>query len=241
MSSLIKKPTAISMPAADDPWSEVAHEGGGQFGKILKFIKGQWLHADATIATGTEFLALMPEALRGDVKFQDGKPVEQRLGLVRNRAKFAKRADLGDLDQSLWDKDKTGRPVDPWSPQTILPMIHLESGELYSYIFRNDGAKRAFSDLCGAYSPYRASGLLPVISLQTDRYKHDDYGWIDVPVLRVERLEDSGGMVGPGDDAPDPNGGEGAKVVGERKVDDAEIVNETAEAPREDRGLDVPF
>jgi hypothetical protein len=243
MSNLVKNTAAISMTAEDDPWSEVANEGGGQFGKVLKFAKGQWLHADATVANGTEFLALMREALRGDVKFQGGKPVEHRLGLVRNRAKFAKRADLDDLDQSVWDRDKMGRPIDPWSPQTILPMIHLESGELYSYIFRSDGAKRAFRDLCRLYSPYRSTGLLPIISLQADRYKHDDYGWIDVPVLRVERMEDAVTMVGGRGDGPDPNGGQGAKVVG-RQIDDT-VVQNMKPAPPPQTGAElsdeVPF
>ena len=86
--------------------------------------------------------------------------------------------------------------------------------------------------------------MLPVISLQTDRYKHDDYGWIDVPLLRVERMEDSGGMVGPGRNGLDPNGGEGAKVIGERKINGADIETNTAADFRRsasDLNDEVPF
>jgi hypothetical protein len=214
-----KKPmAAITLPVDDDPWSEVANEGGGQFGKVLKYVKGEWSHADNSIPIGTEFLVLVPEAMRGDVKFQDGKPIEQRLGLIRDRAKFAKRADLGDTDESLWEKDKNGRPIDPWSPQTYLPMIHVESGDLYCFIFRSAGAKQTFRDLCRTYSPYRTTTMLPVVSLQTDKYKHDDFGWIDIPVLKIERWEDSGGMGGPDHDGGDPDGGDSAKVVGVSNV-----------------------
>jgi hypothetical protein len=217
-----KPPTAIMLADDDDPFAEVANEGGGQFGKILKYNKGEWTHAAKVVALGTEFLVLMPEALRGDVKFQDGKPVEQRLGLIRDRAKFAKRADLGDTDQALWETDKNGKPIDPWSPQTYVPMIQVETGELYCFIFRSFGGKQTFRDLCRAYSPYRTSNMLPVISIQTDRYKHEDFGWIDIPILRIERWEDSSG-VAPNTPAPDRDGGDSAKVIGDSKVVDGEM------------------
>jgi thioredoxin-like negative regulator of GroEL len=80
MNNIVKteKPLAIMLPRDDDPYAEVANEGGGQFGKILKYVKGEWKHGDSEVALGTEFLALMTEAMRGDVKFQDGLPVEHR-------------------------------------------------------------------------------------------------------------------------------------------------------------------
>jgi hypothetical protein len=218
MNSLTHKPaSAISLPTDDDPYGEIAMEGGGQFGKILKYVKGRWSHADKEIALGTEFTALIPEAMRGDVRFQDGKPIEQRLGLVRNRAKHAVREDLGFNDKSKWQVDRKGNPVDPWSPQTYLPMIHSESGDFYCYIFgRSHGAKQAFRDLCREYSPYRTTTMLPVVSLQTDHYDHDEYGWTDVPVLKIERWEDSGNM--PPEPTPSSDGGANAKVIGEHKA-----------------------
>jgi len=36
-----KPPTAIMLADDDDPYAEVANEGGGQFGKILKYNKGE--------------------------------------------------------------------------------------------------------------------------------------------------------------------------------------------------------
>jgi hypothetical protein len=216
---IVKKATsAITLPAEDDPYAEVAMEGGGQFGKILKYAKGQWSHDDAEVPLGTEFCALMPEAMRGDVRFQNEKPVEQRIGFIRDRAKFARREDLGFTDEALWERDKKGNPIDPWSPQTYLPMIHVETGDLYCFIFRSAGAKQTFRELCRAYSPYRKTTTLPVVSLQTDRYKHDDYGWIDFPVLKIEYWEDGGT---PQTAAPDSDGGgsgDSAKVVGESKI-----------------------
>ena len=213
--SIVSRPTsAIMLPHDDDPWTEVANEGGGQFGKIVKYVKGQWSHGDNEIALGTEFLALIHEAMRGDVRFQEGKPVEQRLGLIRDRFRFAPRAELGFTDESQWECDKKGKPIDPWCQQHFLPLIHCETGEVYCYIFRSEGAKQAFRDLSRCYAPYRKSTMLPVISLQTDRYRHADYGLIDIPVLRIERWENSGSAEAPiCPPAPNSNGGESARVI----------------------------
>jgi hypothetical protein len=219
------KPAAIMLPADDDPYAEIANEGGGQFGKILKYVKGEWSHASSPIPLGTEFLVLINEAMRGDVRFEAGRPVEQRIGLIRERAKFARRADLGFTDETQWERDKKGKPIDPWSPQTFLPMIQIESGDLYCFIFRSAGAKQTFRDLCRSYSPYRKTSTLPVVSLQTDKYNHPDYSWIDIPILQLERWEDSGGMTA-GGGAPDHDGGDSAKVIGESKVLDHNEMND---------------
>jgi hypothetical protein len=69
-------------------------------------------------------------------------------------------------------------------------MVHCETGELYCWIFRSAGGKQAFRDLCRVYSPLRNTGKLPVVSLQTDKYNHPDYSWIDIPVLKVEDWQD---------------------------------------------------
>ena len=45
----------------------------------------------------------------------------------------------------------------------------------------------------------RNTAKLPVVSLQTDRYNHPDYSWIDVPVLRIEGWDDN---MAPPDETP---------------------------------------
>ena len=55
--------SSVTLPAQDDPYAEVAMEGGGQFGKILKYVKGQWWHDETEVSLGTEFVALMHEAM----------------------------------------------------------------------------------------------------------------------------------------------------------------------------------
>jgi hypothetical protein len=236
MNLVIPKPaSAIVLPEDDDPYGEIAMEGGGQFGRILKYRKGEWLQGETTISLGTEFVALIPEAMRGDVRFQDGRPVDQRIGLIRERAKFARRADLGFTDESVWERDKKGNKIDPWSPQNYLPMVCRESGDLYCYIFRSAGAKQTFRDLCRAYSLYRKTTMLPVVSLQTDRYNHPDYSWIDIPILKIEHWEESSNPLA---ETPNPDGGAagaGARVIGEGKAKDANGLD------RDDMDDGIPF
>jgi hypothetical protein len=184
--------TAIALPDEDDPWLSVANEGGGQFGKMIKFAKGEWLHGDDDIPPGTEFVVLIRDAMRGWVRFADKKPVEYRLGYVRDNNAFANRDELGFTDRSIWEKNDRGEPNDPWAQQHYLPLQHCENGELYCWVFGSHGAKQAFRDLARAYSPYRKTAMLPIVSLQTDSYRHDTYGKIHVPVLKVERWHDWG-------------------------------------------------
>jgi hypothetical protein len=196
MNALVKKQTstAIAVPEDNDPWLEIANEGGGQFGKLIKFAKGEWTHKDDQIAIGTELVVVMDQAMRGWVRFEGGRPVEYRLGYIREGAKFADRHTLGHMDQAEWPRDKRGDATDPWQQQHYVPMVHCETGELYTWVFSSHGGKQAFRDLARAYSPYRMTKQRPVVTLQTDSYRHDTFGKIDVPLLKVERWEDSDGV-----------------------------------------------
>jgi hypothetical protein len=187
----ISNTTATTLPEEDDPWLALANEGGSQFGKLIKFAKGEWTHKDGPVAIGAEFVVLMPQAMRGWVRFADGRPADYRLGYIRDGAKFVDRAELGFTNRDEWPRDKRGEPTDPWQRQYYLPLMHAESGELYTWVFSSHGAKQAFRDLGRAYSPYRKTAKLPVVSLQTSSYRHETFGKIDIPVLKVERFDDS--------------------------------------------------
>jgi hypothetical protein len=218
----IRPGSAITLPDANDPYAQIAAERGGEFGKLLRYEKGRWLQGENEVPIGTQFLAVMSDAMRGYVRFQDGKPAERRIGFVRDRFPMPARASLGFTDESKWEKAK-GVPRDPWSPQHYLPMVHLESTELHTFIFRSAGAMQTFGDLCRAYSPMRNSRMLPIVSLQTDKYRHPDYGMIDTPVLKIESWEEAGGApsIGPAD-------GEGMKDI-------------TPVRPKNDLDDDIPF
>jgi hypothetical protein len=205
MSNIVPvNPTSITIPDSDDPWAQyAASEGGNQLGKLIKYTKGHWFQGENEIAIGTEFLALIRDAAISDIRWDGGKPVETKHmdkmselkdgpGFIRENARFAPRASLGHTDKTLWETDNKGEPRDPWQQQRLLPMLHLENGELFCWAFTSWGARKTFAELAASYSPHRNTNRLPVISLQTGFKKYDDYGRVDIPILKIERWDSFG-------------------------------------------------
>ena len=103
----------------ENPWLAAAAEGGNETGRLLKFVKGEWLAGDDVLKDGTEFVAHIDQLIRGWVKFEDGKVVDRNhLGKVADGFKPPSREELGDTDPKKWaEKDADNRPRDPWSLQ----------------------------------------------------------------------------------------------------------------------------
>jgi hypothetical protein len=104
-------------------------EGGDALGTLLKFNKGRYYKGDDEIAPGREYTAYVDQWVRGWVKFQDNKPTERKVGKAVDNFLVPDRDELGDADPRQWEKDGTGKPRDPWSRQSYLPLEDAESGE----------------------------------------------------------------------------------------------------------------
>jgi hypothetical protein len=233
MNEMTKPKTTVAVPDAYDPFLEFANEGGGQFGKLIKYAKGKFLQGNKEIPLETEYHGLVYEMARGWVLFQDRRLVEHRLGLIRNGAKFAPRETLGLTDQRHWEHDHKGKPRDPFQKQCYLPLIHLESQELFCFVTGSEGGFSAIRNLARAYAPYKATSMIPVVSLATDTYPHADYGTVHVPVLKIERWDDAGVMPPAPAAAPAPAPVPAlqskpapitsGKVIGKDKADDSDM------------------
>jgi hypothetical protein len=102
----------------EDPYANFANEGGpGIQGKLLTCRKGDWtIGQDATpVPADTRFLLLVPEIMRGWLKWSGGSVIAADMGFVRDNFLVKHRYALGDLDEGLWEKDPDGAPRDPWS------------------------------------------------------------------------------------------------------------------------------
>jgi hypothetical protein len=190
VNTLTKPSTAVT--ETSDAYDAFADEGGGQFGKIIKFNKGKFTQNDNELPIGSEFVAHVHALLRGWVRFEDGRPVEHRLGLIRDGFQFLPRDELGSTDKNKWERDKRGEPKDPWGRQYYLPLEHLETGDIFTFVTSSVGGEQAIRDLVRAYKPKVATAELPIISLHTDSYLHDTYGRVAIPVFRFEGWHDSG-------------------------------------------------
>ena len=92
-----------------DAYKAYVNEGGANFGKLLKFIKGQYFIGEEEVEIGTQYAALMFEERRGWVKFVDGKPVDYRIGLVRDGYVPPSRESLGDKRSGLLAHEQARR------------------------------------------------------------------------------------------------------------------------------------
>ncbi len=179
--------------AADDPFETYAAAALACdiTGTLLKFSKGDWLadRENKQIAPGTEMVANMDSFSVGWVKWSSGRPTETLMGRVIDRFKPARRDDLGDNDNDLWETDDKGVPRDPWRFSVKLVLADPNTGELFTFSTWSKGGRRALDKLCEAYARERTRHRddWPVIELQVDSYQHPDKsrGRIKVPVLKI--------------------------------------------------------
>src|SRR6476660_3566695 len=123
MSTEVAKQTNPSYVArysanAEDPYAAFAGEGGpGIQGKLLTCSKGDWgIGQDKTpVKAGAEFLFIVPEMMRGWLKWVDHAVAEADMGYVRDNFLVKHRMALGDDDEDQWEKNPDGTPRDPWS------------------------------------------------------------------------------------------------------------------------------
>src|SRR6266536_2673452 len=168
MSRLSEVSVVRSAPptTSDNPWIDAAAEAAGDLGKILKFNKGKWLVGDDVVPLGTEFIAHVDQIGSGWARFVDGVATGRRIGLLADRYRVPLREELGDLDQSKWERSSNGEPRDPWALQWYLPLLPLGGDELHTFITGSNGGDGAIRTLCGAYGRRVAAGLLPIVALK---------------------------------------------------------------------------
>jgi hypothetical protein len=157
---------------------EVAHETQANL-KLLKFTKGKYFIGDDDV-TGCEYIAYVDQMARGYVKFVDGKVTEQRVGKVADGFKVPARQELGDNDETLWEKDSTGKPRDPWSYQFYIPMSNVETGDTAVFVTSSHGGKGAVGRLSDIYAKNIRNGR-PIIKLAVESYRHTTFGRIETP------------------------------------------------------------
>jgi hypothetical protein len=160
-----------------------AETQGGALGTLLKFKKGRYYINEVEV-TGETRIAHVEATMRGYVKFQDGKRVAQRIGRVADGFQLPRRDDLGDLDQEEWQRDSSGKLVDPWSQQYYLPMEDPEDGAIAIFVTGSVGGIGAVGKLCDVFSNNLGKGL-PVIKLDVRSYPHPDWGRIETPDFKV--------------------------------------------------------
>jgi hypothetical protein len=187
-----KPGTAVAKPG-DNPWLTYGEAAGTRTfnGDLLKFSKGDYTAGqnNRAIAIGTRLVANMDSLEVGWVRWEDSRPIEQRMGAVVERFKPARRNELGDSDSQSWEIDETGRPRDPWQFTNTLELASEDGGELYTFSTSSKGGIGAIGELCKAFGEEvnQHPDEWPVIELGVDSYAHSNknFGRIKFPTFKI--------------------------------------------------------
>jgi hypothetical protein len=175
--------------------------GGGDFGPLMKFSKGRYYIGDVEVPTGTEYVAQMEGVSHGWIKFVDAKVVEQKVGRIADGFIAPKREELGDTDESLWERDNRGEPRNPWSFQYYVPLIHNETGELVVFVTGSRGGKKTVGSLLRIVGHNTKRGN-PTVRLEVSSYKHKTFGRIEEPDIKVVGWESAAPAIAMSDSIP---------------------------------------
>lgn len=164
-------------------------------GQLLKFSKGDWLAGEdqEEIEAGTQLVADMESLSIGWVRWQDNKPDQQIMGLVKDMYRPPLRATLGDHDEEKWETDNNGNPRDPWQFSNYLvlklPGETADEENLFTFATSSKGGLGAVGELCKVYGKAMRSrpDEFPIVALQVDSYMHPnkEFGRIKFPIFEV--------------------------------------------------------
>lgn len=151
-------------------------------GDLLKFSKGEWLagQKDEEIDDGTKLVAVMDELMVGWVKWVDQRPTEHLMGRVVDRFKPARRSELD-------EPTLAGTQDDPWQLTNYLILTTPKGERVFTYAPSSKGGLSAIGELAEQYGKMmrQKPDQFPVIEIGSTSYKHEKYGRVHKPVLKV--------------------------------------------------------
>ena len=152
----LKSTTSLTVPEQASVFQQYADAASPRniVGKLLKFSKGDYIAGEGgeEVQEGTQLVAIMDELWTGWTRWQDGKPVESRIGRVIDKFVPPQRRDLGDTDKDEWPADDRGEARDPWQFANYLVMKNAETGEFFTFTTGTRGGLNAIADLCRHYA-----------------------------------------------------------------------------------------
>lgn len=198
---------ALANPSAN-PFASYGEQASASK-EFLKFEKGEWtIGADGgDVPLGTRFVANMNGLQIGWQRWWSKKPDREILGFVAEGYQPPKRHELGDDDREMWERDeRTGVPRDPWQFTNVLPLKSPDGEVDAVFSTSSRGGIGAIGQLCKEYGKLfmQKPGMLPVIEVGADSYKHPDYGKVFVPVLKLADWVDEADAAAASEPEPAP-------------------------------------
>lgn len=173
----VKEPSAVQHY---EPQKDIYEQYGEEInarnivGELLRFSKGDWSTANGEeFPIGKKMIVNMDQLLFGWIRWEDQKPVDQRMGLLIEGFRPPARNTLGygyepgrddPVDTSEWEvDDTTHQPRDPWQFTYYLvmkdPEVTDETEGVYTFTTSSSGGRNAIGDLCKSYGRKRREGF----------------------------------------------------------------------------------
>ena len=170
-------------------YGDAASARSNIIGLLLRFTKhGQWVAGQdrKEVPVGTRMIAHIPGVKIGWVKWSEGQPVENNLGLLSEGFQPPQRDTLGDLDKSLWGT-LGNQAIDPWQFANFCMMYCPDNNELYTFTTGSKGGLGALGGLISTFGRHFAAkpSELPIVQLETKSYNHREFGETFVPVFKL--------------------------------------------------------
>jgi hypothetical protein len=136
---------------------------------------------------------------------------DRKMGRVFDGFVPPDRAELGDNDPELWEKDLGGRPSDPWVSQLMVPMQDVATGDMYIFVTSSATGRSAVNNLiaqCERMQKHEPD-FYPVIKLAIGGFQHRDsrVGWVKTPAFprvgKAPRADVSAAATSASDDMSD--------------------------------------
>jgi len=148
-------------------------------GDLLRFDKGGASYVAGQecreIKLGTRMIVYMPSLRLGYLRWEDAHPIEGPSGLLVDGFVLPPRDTLDNTpDESLWEKDEEGNPVNPWLLSNDLVMYDPQTGQFYTFVTTTRGGLGAIGELSKEYAHHirQHPGELPSVLLKGGSYLH---------------------------------------------------------------------
>ena len=157
--------------------------GNAQGISFLRFSKGEFVAGieESQIEPDEEFAANIPTLSHGYICWKDGAPVDEQMASVISGATIQ--------ESSLPDHGPY-EDGDGWREQSSIEFVHMETGERFRFATSSRGGRGALANLAREYATHLkagAPGVVPVVAMVADSYKHEKYGKVHVPTFPVLR------------------------------------------------------
>jgi len=210
-----------SLATMDDGWNDVASDASDRTirGTLVRFADWKWWVGKEKIPMqdGQQYVALSITSVW--IRWQAGKPAKHVFRQAGG--KMPTREELGDLDESKWERSPKGDPIDPWANTRYVHLIDPLTAAELTFSTNSGGGRSAVEDLAGQIRRMRYAhpNAVPIVALHAQPMP-TRYGPKSKPFLKVIGWRRSG-LVEDDEQPRQIEHGSGAAAEPERPTENA--------------------